>query len=141
MKAFFIAAGAASLLFASSARAIDENGYTLYGFGASSCGRFLKDIRTEPTLEMDYQGWLTGFLSAVNQFVVHRNSILEGTDLDGAMGWIQSYCETHPADSFHTAVREFVRNQQGLEPITKEERPKYSMRLLSKKKTRGHTAT
>jgi hypothetical protein len=46
-----------------------------------------------------YEDWLGGYLTAYNRNTDITN-ILEGTDIAGAMLWLENYCRMHPTESF-----------------------------------------
>ena len=84
---------------------------TIVGFGIQSCGRYLEARRDrDKTADasnrtLAFTQWLAGFLTVVNLETTKKNGIdiIEGTDLDGVMGWLDKYCRENPLDSFDRA--------------------------------------
>ena len=83
----------ASVLSTTAGRAADKNGFTAFGVGALSCGRYLSDIAENKLNALVLGSWLGGYLSAFNAKTDGVYDILEGTDFDGAIGWINNYCQ------------------------------------------------
>jgi hypothetical protein len=77
-----------------------------YGEGIRSCGEWTSDHREESHGYYTKLSWLGGFLSGLN--VSYRitgvSNILEGTDLHGAVGWIDNYCVANPLKNISTAA-------------------------------------
>ncbi len=74
-------------------RASDDRGLAVLGFGNKSCGTYVK-ARSERYGDSDYRGWLTGYLSARNGRFNGFYDLLEGSDLSGAMLWLENYCQS-----------------------------------------------
>ncbi len=73
----------------------------VYGLGTTSCGYYLQKKATQP-FTVGYEAWTTGYLSAMAQQLQIKD-FLSGTDLDGAMVWIDNYCQQNPVESFYDA--------------------------------------
>lgn len=101
-----IAASAFSLLTFSSASAFDSEGkYAVLGFGTKSCGVWLKERKSE----LIYTSWITGYLSAVNEYHWSEGKdLFEGIDLDGIQAWIDKYCRENPLDKISRAASKLV---------------------------------
>ena len=84
-------------------RASDDRGFAVLGFGNKSCGTYV-EARSERYGDSDYRGWLTGYLSARNGRFNGFYDLLEGTDLSGAMLWLENYCQSHPTEDFYRAA-------------------------------------
>src|SRR6266404_2495284 len=85
----------------------DVNGkYTVYGFGAESCGTFVEARRNRKNAF--YLAWVTGYITAVNKVSPTTYDMLGNTDFEGAMLWIENYCNTHPLKTFAYAVNSLV---------------------------------
>ncbi len=98
----------------------DVNGkYTVYGFGAESCGTFVEARRNRKNAF--YLAWVTGYITAVNKVSPTTYDMLGNTDFEGAMLWIENYCNTHPLKTFAYAVNSLVDE---LYPTRKTQKPK-----------------
>ena len=84
-------------------RASDDRGFAVLGFGNKSCGTYV-EARSERYGDSDYRGWLTGYLSARNGRFNGFYDLLEGSDLSGAMLWLENYCQSHPTEDFYRAA-------------------------------------
>jgi hypothetical protein len=51
-----------------------------------------------------YEDWLGGYLTAYDRNTDGITNILEGTDIAGAMLWLENYCRMHPTESFADAA-------------------------------------
>lgn len=91
------------LMLAAPAGAADANGsFAVRGVGNSSCVRYF----SEANLQLgDFENWLMGFLTAINLTTPGLSDILSGTDLAGAMSWINNYCQENPTRTFSEAAR------------------------------------
>jgi len=90
-----------------SGRCVDTNGrYVAYGYGADSCGTFLEARRTKT--DTNDLSWVTGYLTAVDTTYPITYGILGSSGLDGAMVWIENYCDQNPLRPFAIAVYSLV---------------------------------
>jgi hypothetical protein len=60
-----------------------------------------------------YEDWLGGYLTAYNRKTDEITNILEGTDIAGAMLWLENYCRMHPTESFADAAFALVTDRLG----------------------------
>lgn len=102
-------------LVASSALGSDiEEIYTVFGVGHSSCGNYI-ELKRDSVSEWErsaQRSWLGGYITAFNFLTPGTKNILNGTDLNGAMGWIENWCRTNPLKSFSDAARMLVLELQ-----------------------------
>jgi hypothetical protein len=113
-----ISARVLSLLLGHSANAAD----VIYGIGNKSCGAYVEARRHNTTAALYFGNWLTGFLSAVNfENASYYPNILEGTDIEGAMLWLENHCRSHPTEAFGIASMALTNAQlrANLEAIKK----------------------
>jgi len=91
------------------ARPNQEGAYEVLGVGTLSCEVWTKD-RTDRSSESHFinGAWVQGYLTAVNVFGDGPSHIAKGTDADGIMAWIDSYCAQHPAESLTVAAKALV---------------------------------
>ena len=88
-------------------RCVDTNGwYEAYGYGADSCGTFLEARRNKT--DTNYISWVTAYLTAVDTTYPITYGILGSLDLDGAMVWLEHYCDHNPLSQFAIAVYSLV---------------------------------
>jgi hypothetical protein len=97
------------LLLESSAMAENAKGkYIAIGFGSTSCDKYI-EARTSTTgvdysKHLGYVAWVAGYITAVNRRTPDVYDVLEKTDMDGALLWIENWCRTNPLELFATAV-------------------------------------
>jgi hypothetical protein len=53
--------------------------------------------------------WALGFLAGVSD--VARRDLLDGTDVQGVLGWLDHYCWQRPTDRFVNALEAFVNER------------------------------
>jgi len=103
----------AALLLVSSvlpAIAVDSDGvYSAFGIGIESCGTYI-DAQSHGN-NVDYAHWLGGYVTAYDALNVGPRNILKGTDIKGAMLWLENYCNSHPTEDFVDAVLAFQASQ------------------------------
>jgi hypothetical protein len=88
--------------------------YTAYGVGNTSCGAYVEARSNANDQGIDYGMWLTGYLTVINQYRLSDDgmpSILEGTDVQGALLWLENYCRTNPTVSFIDAAARLAMYQ------------------------------
>lgn len=83
-------------------------GVATWGIGQISCGRFITERERRAGAHGPYDAtfrqWLLGFITALNWMDPNRQDLLEGSDAEGAMLWVENYCRTHPLDTFFDAA-------------------------------------
>ena len=53
--------------------------------------------------------WLMGFITAVNTFKLKETGdITQGTDAQGMLAWITTYCRTHPLETVFDAASSLI---------------------------------
>jgi hypothetical protein len=77
------------------------------GVGADSCEKWAA-ARYAGGWGLGEQ-WILGFVSGVSAtgYVTHLAPLAE-TNAEGVLAWIDSYCQTHPAEPLAHAALEFV---------------------------------
>jgi hypothetical protein len=104
---------AAFILSATTCLAEDiRGGFTVFGNGNHSCGRYLSEISADQVADLAYASWFAGYITAFNAEVRGVNNVLDRTDIDGALAWIGNYCQQHPTDSFAKAAGKFTAFMQ-----------------------------
>jgi hypothetical protein len=100
----------AQALIALPASAADTDGqYTILGVGGESCAVYLNHRHGGNDLaDLSYRNWLGGYLTHYNRTVAGTYNILGGTDLNGAMLWLENYCKANPTDSFSIAADKLI---------------------------------
>jgi hypothetical protein len=73
--------------------------------GASDCGHW-RNAQEEVRLGM--QLWLLGVLSGVNISGITEADLLKEASARQLIGWMDSYCATHPLDSTLAGVKALV---------------------------------
>ncbi len=92
-----------------------ESEARVYGMTDESCASFTKAAKAVNAAaagkrydegaaidNLTYVAWFTGFVSGMNAAL--RTNLLEGTDVHGALTWIERYCKEHPLDPYRTAA-------------------------------------
>ena len=107
----FVAISACVLVGAAPpANATDSGGlYRVFGVGGNSCGKYI-DARRHDN-DSHYLAWLGGYASAANHEIHGVKDILDGTDISGAMLWLENWCQSHPTEQFDDAVIALVRDR------------------------------
>jgi len=85
----------ASVLSTTACRATDQGKFVELGSGIDSCGKYLSEHAENELAGIAYLAWLQGYLTAFNHETPGVYNILEGTDIDGAIGWINNYCQQY----------------------------------------------
>ena len=101
----------ALIALASSASAClgyDSDGFVSFGVGNKFCNQYLADAE-QPDRGFVYETWLSGYLTAFNAYNAGNSDVLTGTDFDGAVAWIKSYCRDHPTVIVHVAAVKLIQ--------------------------------
>ncbi|VAW56635.1 hypothetical protein MNBD_GAMMA07-2484 [hydrothermal vent metagenome] len=98
--------GALSLsLFAQNVFSSDKDGhYWIYGVGRQTCETYLEARDTGDYSEISYKNWISGYVTASNRSLENTYTLLGETDFQGALDWIDSYCEKNVKNSIYMAV-------------------------------------
>ena len=108
---------AAFVLLASPVTARDDTmrSVAIGGAGRDACSAWIADRDAASASESAQRAsqarieWISGYFSAVNQFYESSGN-LHGSidDLNGMLGWIDSYCRKHPGDPLFVAATDLV---------------------------------
>lgn len=118
----YIAVVGASLIAAQKPAAAADAMFStmVFGGGTDSCGAWTQGReaagKTE-AVQLTQQGlnragrenWVLGYLTAVTTLTLPRDrveslNLLEGTDTDGVMAWIDNFCRSNPLTSLNVAT-------------------------------------
>ncbi len=92
---------------ATSAMAEGTQYVTVLGVGNRTCGEWLQ-ARQPPGLFADvYEGWIAGFLTASDNYILHEMNVdifATGTDAPGLWAWMDNHCGQHPLNTVATAA-------------------------------------
>ena len=94
-------------LAATAARAAE---ITTYGAGLKSCKEYLDARHQDDGAQVAFVDWLSGYFSAVNKTSRHRNNFFGLSDLEGALMWVDDYCNTRPRVYFAEAAGTLLLN-------------------------------
>lgn len=75
------------------------------GVGRQRCETYL-EARKAAGRDVEFVAWLGGFLTALSWVAVSQSEkdfLDAGTDMNGWLGWLETYCGEHPLDSFGRA--------------------------------------
>src|SRR5579859_7020562 len=81
-----------------------------YGVGFKSCSTYIEARQQQGadesafTEEAPFMDWFAGYVSGVDAFSLGTDNALRGSDLTGAILWLDNYCQAHPAMRFAAAV-------------------------------------
>ena len=103
---------AATLFCGFACSAADKDGkFISFGSGARSCGTFQSAFYgNDEVARLSNGAWVAGYISAYNAGSDSlTKNILEGTDLNGALGWLSNYCLENPTSDFSQAAWQLVR--------------------------------
>lgn len=94
-------------------------GVATWGIGQISCGRFIQERErrtgSHGPYDATFRQWLLGFITALNWSDPRRRDLLEGSDAEGAMLWVENHCRAKPLDTFFDAalaLRQELSNKQ-----------------------------
>jgi hypothetical protein len=86
-------------------QAADEHGrYWIYGVGRQACTTYLEARKAGGIEELSYKNWIMGYITAVNQNSADTYNILGQYDFQGAMVWLDQYCQKNPGSNMYMAV-------------------------------------
>ena len=105
------------MLSATACLSYDAKGFVSFGVGNRSCDQYVSDAQ-QPDREFVYETWLSGYLTAFNAYNPGVSDILTGTDFDGAVAWIKSYCQDHPTTVVHMAAVNLIQLMQQNTDVT-----------------------
>lgn len=109
MKAWI---GAVALVGALATCGVAAQGQ-VYGYGATSCGKFASYNKEA---QEEYMVWVSGYAS--NMSIQTGVKYFDGTDAEGRLLWILNYCRAHPLEKFFVATETLL-----LELDVKQSRP------------------
>jgi hypothetical protein len=104
----FVIAFFVTMLVAAPVQARDETG-TYMHYGARSCGKWVNAKEEDGWYWTVLQGWVAGYITAANLWIPGKYDWLEGSDLDGAMLWIDKYCNENPLSNTTDAMKILMR--------------------------------
>jgi hypothetical protein len=105
------------MLSATVCLSYDAKGFVSFGVGNKSCDQYVSDAQ-QPDRGFVYETWLSGYLTAFNAYNQGVSDILVGTDFDGAVAWIKSYCREHPTAVVHIAAVKLIQFMQQKTDVT-----------------------
>lgn len=82
--------------------------YQLLGPGGASCGTWVADQRTAPSMYHLDEAWVLGFLSGAGDIGGPDLDPLRGLDAAAVAAWIDNYCQSHPLKKIVDAAAAFV---------------------------------
>jgi len=89
--------------------AADKSGaYTIRGPGTVSCGTWTQDRQSRGHLAFQDSAWVSGYVTAVNNYLWRGKDIAAGIDASGLDAWVDNYCASHPLDSIANAAEALV---------------------------------
>jgi hypothetical protein len=92
------------LIFALQSAVASAVAVTIHGAGLYSCGEWT--VAT-PNNRGQFIPWLQGYLSGLSAAL--QRDVLQGTDRDAVVAWMDNYCRAHPLDKVADgAMRLFI---------------------------------
>jgi len=80
---------------------------SIFGQGVDPCSSWTTEHQRR-TFKVGLQNqWVAGYLSGRNGDASSHN-FLEGTDYDGVMAWVDTYCRSHPLEPIINAADAFA---------------------------------
>jgi hypothetical protein len=79
---------------------------TVYGGGNVSCGTYSTYKVQDLLMYTASTTWTMGYLTAMSQQL--QIDLLKGTDLNGAIAWLDNYCAQNPIELYVTANYQLV---------------------------------
>ena len=106
----------AALLFGfghwAPAVAADAQGaYTALGEGTVSCANWISHRKAGDWAPLG--AWISGYLTAYNEFVWKGQNIADKSTLDEIDRWMDGYCATHPLSDLTAAVGQLAISLDG----------------------------
>ena len=94
---------------AAHAKPAAAGNYSVLGMGVESCGTW-KSAREEKEgwKALALGDWIGGYITAYNAWSAGPDDITKGTDLRGALAWMDDYCAKNPLETIATAASELV---------------------------------
>lgn len=89
--------------------ATKEGKFTILGYGAHSCGKFI-NAANEGNNQGKWGDWnkytlyAQGYITGINELLNNTRNILGNTDMEGTMGAVENYCRKNPTKSFYRAL-------------------------------------
>lgn len=102
MKAFPIATAALFLMISVPSHAAKS---TMFGYGATTCGQYLEEVKSAGRDASMAESWALGFISAMNVHVFIKDA-LDPTDAGGIKAAIRLHCEKNPLNRISVAANE-----------------------------------
>jgi hypothetical protein len=83
---------------------------TMIGPGLqTSCGTWLEHRRRDDAISYAIGSWVLGYLSGVAS--TEFGDVMDGTDSNGVLYWITSYCQSNPAVQMVESGNAFIRSR------------------------------
>ena len=82
------------------------------GAGTASCGTWLAHRSPGDPNSAQFDAWVTGYVTGVNQFADEDGDVTGHQDSDGMIAWVTTYCTSHPLDKIATAAGHLVLELQ-----------------------------
>jgi hypothetical protein len=108
MRSALIVAAMAMLVSANSSAQPVPHRADIMGPGTISCGKWIEQRREAGVVMYGSEDWVLGFLSGYNEYSSTDGRLTSDTDADGAMTWLDNYCQAHPLDKLATATTALV---------------------------------
>ena len=98
-------------LVAGPVRAVNGlGGYTIYGYGAISCGQVVEEYRTNwDELKYYYNNHISGAITTYNHLRFGKADWFESTDNMSRLLFVVNYCKENPLDKFDQGVNALIR--------------------------------
>ncbi len=92
-------------ILAQNAYSSDKNGrYWIYGVGRQTCETYQEARANGGFSEISYKNWISGYLTASNRASEDTYNLLGDSDFQGALVWIDRYCEKHAQNTIYMAM-------------------------------------
>jgi hypothetical protein len=90
------------------------------GVGNLSCGRWTAEQPPEmgSPIRTVFTNWLAGYVSGYNAW--RGGNVLDGTDWDSELAWMDQYCVAHPAEPVASAAGQLIIKLDGRKLHAKE---------------------
>lgn len=94
-----------SLFYSVASMASDAKGrYWIYGVGRQTCQTYLEARTNGGISELSYKNWISGYLTSSNRSTEDTYNLLGGTDFQGALVWLDTYCEKNTKNTIYMAM-------------------------------------
>lgn len=80
--------------------------------GRVSCGDYLLDVATDPSVHSLYDAWLTGYVKIATEELSGASWLIEDVEISGVRAWVGAYCRLRASDTLLSAAVRLIEAKQ-----------------------------